>query len=284
MAVHQTALYAGVVGSGVIAGWLGQHYGWRAAFWAFGAAGLLLAGGLQMRLRETAAPSKENRPRLREVVGTLVRTPSVAFVAAGLGALIFVNVGYLAWMPTHLYERFGLSMVQAGFASMFYHHAAAFCGVLLGGWLSDRIARRRASGRMELQAAALLAGAPSLYWLGSSSTLGGTLCLLGGFGFFRGVYEASIYAALFQVVRPRLHASATALVSGLACLAASLAPVALGAIKQSVGLSTGLSWLAAVYACGGLSLIAGAIFAFPRDLHRMEEGSPHGGQLVSSGR
>lgn len=284
MAIHQTSLYVGVVGSGLVAGWLGQHYGWRAAFWAFGGAGIFLAVALGMRLRDTIPPTKEERPKLGAVAGTLVRTPTVAFLSVGLSALVFVNVGYLTWMPAQLHERFGLSLVEAGFASMFYHHVTAFCGVLLGGWLSDRIARRRASGRMELQAAALLAGAPFLYWLGSNSSLAGSLAALAGFGFFRGVFDSNTYAALFEVVQSRLHASATALVTAFAFLAGSLAPVALGAVKQTVGLSSGLSWLAVVYVCGGLSMVFGAIFTFPGDHSRAMKLSPSGGQLVSSGR
>ncbi len=284
MAIHQTSLYVGVVGSGLVAGWLGQHYGWRAAFWAFGGAGIFLAGALGMRLRDTIPPTKEERPKLGVVAGTLVRTPTVAFLSIGLSALVFVNVGYLTWMPAQLHERFGLSLVEAGFASMFYHHVTAFCGVLLGGWLSDRVARRRASGRMELQAAALLAGAPFLYWLGSNSSLAGSLAALAGFGFFRGVFDSNTYAALFEVVQSRLHASATALVTAFAFLTGSLAPVALGAVKQTVGLSSGLSWLAVVYVCGGMSMVLGAIFTFPGDHSRAMELSPSGGQLVSSGR
>ncbi len=34
MALHQTSLYLGVVLSGLVAGWLGDHFGWRSAFWA----------------------------------------------------------------------------------------------------------------------------------------------------------------------------------------------------------------------------------------------------------
>jgi MFS family permease len=44
MAIHQTSLYVGVIASGLVAGWIGDHHGWRSAFWIFGAFGLVLAG------------------------------------------------------------------------------------------------------------------------------------------------------------------------------------------------------------------------------------------------
>ncbi|MDE7407412.1 MAG: MFS transporter, partial [Muribaculaceae bacterium] len=36
MSVHQTAYYVGVIISGYLAGYIGQQYGWRAAFYVFG--------------------------------------------------------------------------------------------------------------------------------------------------------------------------------------------------------------------------------------------------------
>ncbi|MFA7004468.1 MAG: MFS transporter, partial [Verrucomicrobiia bacterium] len=35
MSIHQTALYVGLIASGFIAGWIGEHFGWRSAFYVF---------------------------------------------------------------------------------------------------------------------------------------------------------------------------------------------------------------------------------------------------------
>ena len=51
MAIHQTALYVGVVTSGGVAGWIGQQWGWRPAFYVFGAGGIALAAVFAWRLR-----------------------------------------------------------------------------------------------------------------------------------------------------------------------------------------------------------------------------------------
>ncbi len=84
--------------------------------------------------------------------------------------MVFVNVGYLTWAPSYLYERFHLSLAEAGLASMLIHHACAAPGVLLGGAISDRLAPSRPRVRLELQGIALLCGAPFLYLVGAGST------------------------------------------------------------------------------------------------------------------
>ena len=43
MSIHQTSVYLGNGRRAVLAGYLGQHYGWRSPFWALGLAGLAYA-------------------------------------------------------------------------------------------------------------------------------------------------------------------------------------------------------------------------------------------------
>jgi MFS family permease len=272
MAIHQTALYVGVVGSGFLAGWIADRYGWRAAFWGFGACGAVLALIVAARLRPDPARARERRPTLREVTAAVGGRPTVLLLAFAFGCMVFVNVGYLTWAPTFLHERFGLTLAEAGFSSMFYHHAAAFVGVMAGGRLSDRLAAGRPRRRLDLQAAALLAGAPFLWMLGLDAGAAAVYGALAGFGLFRGLYDAGIYASLFEVIEPRLRASAAGLVIAVAFLIGALAPVALGAAKQTLGLSTGLSLLALVYAAGGCAILAASRRSFAADyaaVHRL---------------
>jgi predicted MFS family arabinose efflux permease len=71
MAIHQTSVYAGIIVSGALSGFIGQWYGWRAAFLSFGAAGILVAILAWAALcepergRADFAPSLSTRPVLR---------------------------------------------------------------------------------------------------------------------------------------------------------------------------------------------------------------------------
>jgi MFS family permease len=265
MAIHQTALYAGVVGSGFVAGWIADHYGWRMSFWLFGACGIALAGLLAWRLRPEPVRTRGKGPALRTVLASVVARPTVWLLAFAFGCMVFVNVGYLTWMPTFLHERFAISLASAGFSSMFYHHAAAMAGVVVGGHLSDRLAAARPGRRLDLQAAALWLGAPFLFLLGAEVAPALVYFALAGFGLFRGIYDAGIYASLFEVIEPRFHSSAAGLVIAFAFLIGAVAPLALGAAKQYLGLSAGLSSLALVYAGGGSSILLASRRFFAAD-------------------
>lgn len=271
MAIHQTSLYAGVIASGLVSGWIADHYGWRAAFWIFGAAGIVLAAFTYWRLRpgnDAPAQTRAEPPRWREVVAVLAR-PTVRLLVTAWACMVFVNIAYLTWMPTYLHEQFGLNLAQAGFSSMAYHHLGALFGVVLGGWWADRLALKQPKLRLVLQGVALLGGAPFLWLLGVRSDLVVLYGALAGFGFFRGIYDAGIYAGLFEVIEPRLRSSVLGLVIAMVYLFGAIAPVLLGWLKGLVGLSFSFSMLAAVYVAGGIALLVAARFFFRADAERM---------------
>ena len=56
MAIHQTSLFVGLILSGLIAGWIGDHFGWRATFVVFGFGGLVLAPVFAWRVQNTPQP------------------------------------------------------------------------------------------------------------------------------------------------------------------------------------------------------------------------------------
>jgi MFS family permease len=252
MAVHQTSLYIGVVASSWIAGWVGQSHGWRTTFYTFGSFGVLLAAVVAVRLRnehrdaDLAEPVREP-VKLREVLRTIVRTPTIYFLSVAFGGMVFVGVGWITWMPTFLYEKFHLPLKDAALYSMLYHHLFAFLGVMIGGRVSDRLAARRRTIRLEIEVLGLLLGAPFIWLLGASANLTLVYVALAGFGFFRGLYDSNLFAALFDVIPPRYRSSATGLMLSCAFTVGATSPILLGYVKQHLSLGIGLSSLAFVY-------------------------------------
>ena len=142
MSVHQTAYYIGIIISGYAAGYIGQLWGWRSAFYVFGAVGVVHGVIMAVRLKDkkepaavAAASAAEPKPRLTEGFRMVFTTPTALILTVCFAGLIFVLTGYLTWMPTYLYENFGMDLAGAGFHSMFYTHLFAFVGVLLAGRL-----------------------------------------------------------------------------------------------------------------------------------------------------
>jgi predicted MFS family arabinose efflux permease len=163
-------------------GFAADTLGWRSAFVLL-AAMFALAAGLLWRLRQKSpAPASTQPPSLIasfRLTGQLLGTPRVRLiltVTAAEGALVF---GAMAFMPTHLHQQFGLSVVAAGSVMMLY-------GV--GGLLYSQMARRWLAwlgerGLVRTGAALVAVGLLVLAW-GSGVWLGMLACLMTGLGFY----------------------------------------------------------------------------------------------------
>lgn len=73
MSIHQTSLYVGIVASGFIAAYIGEHFGWRMSFFTFGLGGLLLCIYLFFRMEDTPQEVKEEERYSIGYVITIVR-------------------------------------------------------------------------------------------------------------------------------------------------------------------------------------------------------------------
>jgi MFS family permease len=121
---------------------------------------------------------------------------------------------------------------------------------------------------MEVECLGLLLGAPFIYLLGVSSNLTVVYVALAGFGFFRGMYDSNLFAALFDVIPPRYRSTATGLMLSCAFTVGATSPMLLGYVKQHVNLSIGLSSLAVVYLFSSLMVFIALRLFFAKDYHR----------------
>jgi sugar phosphate permease len=272
--IHQTALYVGVMVTGILGGFIAERWGWRMAFAAFGGGGILLGLLLIWRLVDAPAPVRDaDAPRdsFCRTFGVVFRSPSALLLTIGFAAMVFVNNAYVVWAPVFLQEKFGLSLSSAGGHAMFYHHLAALLGILCCGWFSDRLAASRPTFRPRVMAAAMLLAVPVIFLMGRLDNLAGVCAAMAAFGFFRGVYEANTHAALFEVIAPGQRASAVGVMSMCAMLVGSAAPWVLGKTRELMapgeGLGIGFSALSAVYLSGGLAVAAALLFTWKRERH-----------------
>lgn len=268
MSIHQTSYYIGIILSGYVAGYIGEHYGWRNAFYVFGAVGVIHGIVLIFRLKDKKDVQEVKRGekvRLVEGFKILFSTPTALMLTIGFSGLIFVLTGYLTWMPTYLYEKFSMNLSSAGFHSMFYTHLFAFAGVMLAGRLSDIVARKNPASRMMLQAGGLLVAAPFIVMMGNSETLALIYIGFAGFGFARAFFDANTYTVLYDVIPEKYHSSASGIMIMSGFLVGSLSPIVLGYMKPLFGLSFGISMLAVVWVVCGLLLVFTAKFLYKKD-------------------
>ena len=268
MSIHQTSYYVGVILAGWLAGYIADKLGWQYSFIIFGAAGIIWGIVMAFRLKDkkevnvggseiAAAPSDEKKPGIFDGFKTVFTTPTALVLTIGFSGFIFVITGYMTWVPAFLQEEFGQTQAAAGFNSMFWTYLAAFAGVLLAGTLSDKFAVRDRKVRMVIQGVGLILGAAFLFFVGSNMTLWLIYLCFAGWGFFRAFFDANIYTVLYDVTPARLHASCSSALITTGFAVGALAPVILGAMKDSMGsLSATFPVLGAVWiVCGILMLI-----------------------------
>lgn len=261
MSIHQTSYYVGVILAGWLAGYIADKLGWQYSFIIFGAAGIIWGIVMAFRLKdkeEADAPrNDEKKPGIFDGFKTVFTTPTALVLTIGFSGFIFVITGYMTWVPAFLQEEFGQTQAAAGFNSMFWTYIAAFAGVLLAGTLSDKFAVRDRKVRMVIQGVGLILGAAFLFFVGSNMTLWLIYLCFAGWGFFRAFFDANIYTVLYDVTPARLHASCSSALITTGFAVGALAPVILGAMKDSMGsLSATFPVLGAVWiVCGILMLI-----------------------------
>ncbi len=269
LSILQMGLYAGIIGCSVASGWLaeGGANGWRVPFWIFGGIGvfwaLVLAIGLRNQNDQSIQTIKQSnnqtisKPSLSEAFMVFVGNPSALLLAAGLGMMIYVDVGFKTWMPSHLAETFKLAKGSAALNAVLWHYIGAFVGVTVGARISDRLVKTRPSVRMETNIAGLAIAVPFIAWMAYAPSLLACGIAMALFGVFRGIYDSNLMAALFDIIPQKYHASGAGIMLSCAFVFGSTSPLVLGVMKDHFASSTGIASLAAFYLLGAaLILIA----------------------------
>jgi MFS family permease len=141
-------LFGPAVGS-LAGGMLMASYGWRSAFWVFGALSLLwLLPWSRVRLpARPAAASAGTDPPLR----ALLRRPELWGTSLGLFSVNYTFYFTLTWLPFYVVREHGFSTEKmAGFTFLAY--AVHAVSGLVAGWLIDRVVARHGRANLAYKA------------------------------------------------------------------------------------------------------------------------------------
>ena len=278
MSIHQTAYYIGVILAGWLAGLIADKLGWQYSFIIFGAVGVVWGIIMVIRLKDKKEDNtdttamEENKVGILDGFKVVFTTPTALMLTVGFSGLIFVITGFMTWIPAFLQEEFGQTQAAAGFNSMFWTYLAAFIGVLLAGSLSDRFAAKSNKARMLLQAFGLIIGAVFLFIMGNSTTLWVLYLSFAGWGFFRAFFDANTYTVLYDVTPSRLHASCSSAMITTGFAVGALAPVVLGAMKESLGtLSATFPILGIIWVVCGVLMIIVSMTSYQKDYDKINK-------------
>jgi MFS family permease len=284
LSIHQTSVYVGTAGGTFVAGVLGDHYGWRSPFFVLGLIGLAYSLWLGTQIVEPSRGASERPetspdeteaapPRFGPDAAEVLRTPAAAMLIVVFIAANFVAMAFMAWLPMFIKRKFGMSLTGSSLTSTAWS-LASLVGALAGGYLAD-LAAWRPGGRIKVQAFGLIAAAPFVLAMALADTVNLMVLILLAVGFCKGVYDANIWASLYDVTRPALRGTATGLMNSVGWAGGFLAPLVVGFLSDRYGLTPAVASTGAFYVvAGGLAFAASAVAARQKPL--AAAGGPEG--------
>ena len=104
---------------------------------------------------------------------------------------------------------------------------------------------------------------------------------LTAWGLFKGLYDANIFASVFDIIRPEARGTAAGFMNTVGWLAGcGSAPLVIGIIAQRESLGLAIALASLVYLAAGILLLAGIFLFVKRDASRMQaqvESEAHAG-------
>lgn len=288
MSFHQSSVYIGTIGGGALGGLFGQMYGWRIGFYVFGVSGLVLSIILMRFLREprrgqsemsSGTPGVPARPfGVRAVLREVFRSPTAVLLLAVFCGANFVAATFLTWTPSFLREKFHMDLALAGLTATIYIQLASAAGSPVGGLLADTLARRFAGGRLVTQMIGLALGAPFIFITGTTLSVPTLVAAMACFGYFKGMYDANIFASVYDVIHPCARATAAGIMNSIGWMGGALAPLIIGWIVSNAGSAGEVAAMSRAIAMGGIVylaaaclLLAGMVLFVRRDVERLQK-------------
>jgi MFS family permease len=216
IALFMLGLPIGLGLSYVISGYIAQHLTWNLALFVAGVPGLVL-GVLALWLPEPVRGAAEQHSteatrRQGWAILAVLSIPTMWWIILS-GALLNLNMYALGSFLTSLLKRYHhLSLVEANWISGVVYGFGGGLGMLVGGWLSDRMVKGRVNGRLQVATLAMIVAAPC-FWLALQQPQGAywgfAACMLPGcLGLY--VYYSAVYATIQDIVEPTMRGTAMA--------------------------------------------------------------------------
>ncbi|HWW20912.1 MAG TPA: MFS transporter [Steroidobacteraceae bacterium] len=272
---------------------IAPHYGWRMVFKFAIIPGLLLALAalfLHEPIRGALDPA-------RKAASATVSAPSMSpwkilslptmwwIIASGI--LHNFNMYAIGGFSAPFLQRYhALSLFNANMTASVSSGLVGAVGLLVGGYLGDKMSAKRRNGRLLLAACAMTIAAPCIFFAvdqpKGSVVAFVILMSLGSATMY--VYYATVYAAIQDVIEPQLRGIAVAMYfCAMYLLGASLGPAGLGMLSDHFAheamRQAGATSMAEAFRATGLHnamyvipifalLAAGVLFAASRTVER----------------
>ena len=169
ISIYTLGAPVGILIGFMLGGWITQFYGWRAALFTVGIPGILVALAVYRKLHEpergaadglarTVEPQSQpsflrkqesstedglprtpEMPPFRVTLKTLMASPTFRHLSFATGLYTVLWLGVVQWLPSYFTRSFGLEIGEVGTWLAIILSVSQIIGMLLGGWLADRL-------------------------------------------------------------------------------------------------------------------------------------------------
>jgi MFS family permease len=171
LAIFSLGVPIGLALGTLMGAYIAAAISWRAAFYAMGVAGVVLAPIMLLFVRDAARPGASvSAAPIGQVFPIIARKPVFWLLAFAASFSSLSGYGLAVWTPSVLERSFGMGLVERGqfVASLLLIGGCA--GVFAGGWLADRLGTQDRGWYAKL---------PAIAWLITTPTFAGGLLLSG---------------------------------------------------------------------------------------------------------
>ncbi len=241
---------------------------WRVAFLLPAGAFLLVSIPAALRLRARPIASDSTEPTssiallaaatdgltLRQILGFTLTNRRVWVLGLSLGGLNVARFGYLEWIPSYLL-KIQKAEIDAASLRMAILPLGGVLGVLVAGWISDRLFQTRRAPVISVMLAGLGVLTLAFDWTASHGGWFSTVVCLSAIGFcIYGPQVMLVGTAPADLARRDLAAAAVGFVDSLAYVGAAVGSWLTGRLVQDHGWhATMLMWAGTAFAAALLT-------------------------------
>lgn len=175
LAIYSFGIPVGSAAGILFGGLLAQYVDWRFAFVSIGLFGVLIAPAFRLLVKDPPRNLYDAKPASEKALGFIpacrlaFAKPTFWLLAFGAAFSSMVGYGLLYWMPTFLDRSMHLSLIDRSWYLAGILFIGGVAGMMLGGFLADRLGQRSKRAYPLIPAVAFAISAP-LYVLGVVTT------------------------------------------------------------------------------------------------------------------
>jgi MFS family permease len=160
LAIFSLGVPIGLALGTLIGAYIAHAISWRAAFYAMGIAGVLLAPILLFAVRDVPRPQQSSAP-VSQVFPLLAGKPLFWLMALAASSSSLCGYGLATWIPSVFERSFHMGLLERGQFMASGVFIGGVIGVFAGGWFADRLGNRDRGWYAKLPAIAWLITAPT---------------------------------------------------------------------------------------------------------------------------